>query len=324
MEQLSDIRHLVSDHLTSTDKLFRETIRSHVPLLNLIMRYLLRKQGKQMRPLFVLLSAGMHGEITPSAHRAAAMIELLHTATLIHDDVVDDAWRRRGMFSLNAIWKNKIAVLAGDYLLSQGLLLALENQEFDQLYIISDATREMSEGEIMQAEQARKLNMDEEIYFEIIRKKTASLIASCCAVGATSSGASSGVVKRMHTFGEKVGIAFQIKDDLFDLQRSDITGKPTGIDIKEKKLTLPLIHLMQIASPDQRRSAIRIIRYHRENKSKVAELLGMIKDSGCMNYAEERMHQYTREALEILDSFPMSTYAEGLKKLVLYNIDRKR
>jgi octaprenyl-diphosphate synthase len=324
METLSDIKALVSEHLDGFDRLFLQSMKSSAPLLNTITRYLVRKKGKQMRPLFVFLSAGMHGEITDSAHRAATLIELLHTATLIHDDVVDDAWQRRGLLSLNAIWKNKISVLVGDYLLSRGLLLALEHKEYDQLHIVSDATREMSEGELLQIEKARRLDIKEEIYFEIIRKKTASLIASCCAVGAAAAGASEEVIRQMYLFGEKTGIAFQIRDDLFDYTRSNLIGKPVGIDLKEKKLTLPIIYMLQEASHSERNRVIRIIRRHHQDKKRVAELVQMVSESGGIAYAESMMLQYTREALDILNAYPTSPYAEGLKKLVRFTTERKK
>lgn len=324
MGKLSDINSLVSKDLQEVDNLFRETARSGVPLLNIIMRYMLSRKGKQMRPLFVLLTAGMHGEITPSAHRAAVMIELLHTATLIHDDVVDDAWQRRGLLSLNAIWKNRIAVLVGDYLLSRGLILSLEHKEYNQLHIVANATREMSEGELMQAEKARKLDITEDVYFEIIRKKTASLIASCCAVGASATGATDDVVQKMHSFGEKVGIAFQIKDDLLDYTGGNNTGKPKGLDLKEKKLTLPVIYTLSQMSSQERISAILTIKRFSKRKEKAAWLIGRIESFGGLEYSREKMNQYKREAEEVLDSFPQNEFSSGLKKLVSYSIDRNR
>jgi octaprenyl-diphosphate synthase len=324
MGRLSDISGLVQDHLDACESLFRESMKSRAPLLNTITRYLVRKKGKQMRPLFVLLSAGMQGEITPSAHRAATLIELLHTATLIHDDVVDDAWQRRGLLSLNAVWRNKIAVLVGDYLLSRGLILALEHREYDQLHIVSDATREMSEGELLQIEKARKLDIGEEVYYEIIRKKTASLIASCCAVGATAAGASPEVVKQMHLFGEKVGIAFQIKDDLFDYTAGSDTGKPSGTDLKEKKLTLPVIHMLKQLSPLERAAMLHTIRFRRRKDPAIARVMQKVVDTGGVAYAEARMLQYREEALAILAQFPANPYAEGLKNLVLFTTDRNR
>jgi octaprenyl-diphosphate synthase len=324
MGRLSDISGLVTEHLDAFDALFRQSMKSRAPLLNTITRYLVRRKGKQMRPLFVLLSAGMHGEITPSAHRAATLIELLHTATLIHDDVVDDAWQRRGLLSLNAVWRNKIAVLVGDYLLSRGLLLALEHKEYNQLHIVSDATREMSEGELLQIEKARRLDISEDIYFEIIRKKTASLIASCCAVGAAAAGASEEVVQKMHLFGEKVGIAFQIKDDLFDYTAGAETGKPSGTDLKEKKLTLPVIHMLKQLSPLERAGMMHTIRFRRSKSSAVDKVMQSVVDLGGVAYAEAQMLRYQQDALDILDLFPSNQYREGLKKLVLFTTDRNR
>lgn len=324
MGQLSEISSLVSADLEAFDRLFRQTMKSKVLLLDTITRYLVRRKGKQMRPLFVLLTAGIHGEITPSAHRAAVLIELLHTATLIHDDVVDDAWKRRGLLSLNAIWKNKMSVLVGDYLLSRGLLLSLDHKEYEQLHIVSDATREMSEGELLQAEKARRLDISEDVYFEIIRKKTASLIASCCAAGTSAAGATELSVKKMHSFGEKVGIAFQLKDDLFDYTTGNSTGKPTGIDLGEKKLTLPIIHALKQLSAADYRKAMRTIKHHRGNKERVKELMDMVLQSGGVEYATGKMHDYKEEAMEILAGVPQNQYTEGLKKLVLYTTERKR
>lgn len=324
MGQLSEISSLVSADLEAFDRLFRQTMKSKVLLLDTITRYLVRRKGKQMRPLFVLLTAGIHGEITPSAHRAAVLIELLHTATLIHDDVVDDAWKRRGLLSLNAIWKNKMSVLVGDYLLSRGLLLSLDHKEYEQLHIVSDATREMSEGELLQAEKARRLDISEDVYFEIIRKKTASLIASCCAAGTSAAGATELSVKKMHSFGEKVGIAFQLKDDLFDYTTGNSTGKPTGIDLGEKKLTLPIIHALKQLSAADYRKAMRTIKHHRGDKERVKELMDMVLQSGGVEYATGKMHDYKEEAMEILAGVPQNQYTEGLKKLVLYTTERKR
>lgn len=324
MDKLSEVSDLVSVHLEAFDKLFRSAIRSKVPLLNTVTRYLVRKKGKQMRPLFVLLSAGMHGEINESAHRAAALIELLHTATLIHDDVVDEAWQRRGLLSLNAIWKNKIAVLVGDYILSRGLLLALEHKAYRQLHIVSDATREMSEGELLQIDKARRLNITEEVYFEIIRKKTATLIASCCAAGAEAAGADDTIIQKMYDFGEKVGIAFQIKDDLFDYETTNAAGKPVGIDLKEKKLTLPIIHVLQKATPSQRIILLNTIRFRNRNPGKVSALVNLVKEKGGLGYAREMMLRYRQEALDILSSMPQGPHSGGLEKLVLYTTERKR
>lgn len=324
MDKLSSISHLVSEHLVASDEIFKKAIRSNVALLNVVTRYMVRKKGKQMRPLFVLLSAGMHGHITPSAHRAAALIELLHTATLIHDDVVDDAHLRRGLLSVNALWKNKIAVLVGDYLLSRGLLLALEHKEFEQLRIVSDATREMSEGELLQIEKARRLDLSEELYFDIIRKKTASLIASCCAAGASAAGASEEDVQKMHQFGELAGIAFQIRDDLFDYQQLSDIGKPSGIDLKEKKFTLPMLYMLKQLSPLKRAKMIMEIRYGKLTGKRVSSIFREVELSGGMAYAERKMEHFSARAIEALSSFVENPYAEGLKKLVDYTVIRKR
>src|SRR3954470_7304910 len=251
------------------EKKFRSSMKSSVPLLDRITHYIVKRKGKQMRPMFVFLTAGLCGEINERSHRAATLIELLHTATLVHDDVVDDSNERRGFFSINALWKNKIAVLVGDYLLSKGLLLSVNNNDHHLLKIVSEAVKIMSEGELLQIEKARKLDIKEEIYFEIIRQKTASLIASCCACGAASTGASEEVVSKMHQFGELIGIAFQIKDDLFDYGPDGKIGKPTGIDIKESKMTLPLIHVLTLASSSDRRRIINIVKNHNTNGKKV-------------------------------------------------------
>ncbi len=324
MERLSAITAIVSDDLQAYDRLFRETVRTKVPLLNTVMRYMLRRKGKQMRPVFVLLSAGMHGEITPSVHRAAVLVELLHTATLVHDDVVDESWRRRGLLSLNAVWRNKVSVLVGDYLLSRGMLLALDHREYDQLHIVSDATREMSEGELLQLEKARRLDIDEGVYFEIIRKKTASLIASCCAIGAHAAGAPEEVVGRMKLFGEKVGIAFQIKDDLFDFTTGNRTGKSSGADLKEKKLTLPFIHMLNTMGSGERRDALRLLRRGKDASGDFKRLVEMVHEYGGMHYANEQMIRYRDEALEMLNGLPQNQFADGLKKLVLYTTERTR
>jgi octaprenyl-diphosphate synthase len=324
MERLSEITALVSDDLKSFDRLFREVVRTRVPLLNTVTRYLIRRKGKQMRPVFVLLSAGMHGPVTDRAHRAAALVELLHTATLIHDDVVDEAWRRRGVLSLNAVWRNKIAVLVGDYLLSRGMLLALEHRDYDQLHIVSDATRAMSEGELLQLEKARRLDISEDVYFEIIRKKTASLIASCCAIGTHAAGAADDVSERMKLFGEKVGIAFQLKDDLFDYTTGHRTGKSSGTDLKEKKLTLPLIHMLQQMGSSERRKTLGMIRRHRHGDGTAEALQQLVEQYGGIRYAREQMERYRDEALAMLEAFPQNDYSGGLKKLVVYTTERTR
>ena len=275
-----------------------------------------------MRPMFVFLSAGTCGKISESTFRGASLIELLHTATLVHDDVVDSANYRRGFFSVNALWKNKVAVLVGDFLFSRGFLLSIDNNEFDLLRIVSQAIKEMSEGELFQIEKARHLDITEEVYYEIIRQKTASLIASCCAVGASSSGASSEMVKQMKRFGEHVGMAFQIKDDLFDFGDDEI-GKPLGIDIKEKKMTLPLIYALSKSSWLEKRKMIEIIRNESDKPRKVKEVIDYVKASGGIEYARESMDRYHEKAIESLQSFPDSEYRKSLSQLVQFTIDRK-
>jgi octaprenyl-diphosphate synthase len=304
------------------EKKFKESMKSTVPLLDKITHYIVKRKGKQMRPMFVFLSAGITGGISEKSHRAATLIELLHTATLVHDDVVDDSNQRRGFFSLNALWKNKIAVLVGDYLLSKGLLLSVKHTDYDLLEIVSDAVRVMSEGELLQIEKARRLDISEEIYFEIIRQKTASLISSCCAAGAASAGADAQTVGLMKTFGELIGIAFQIKDDLFDYGPSGIIGKPTGIDIKESKMTLPLIHALSKASSPDKRKYINIIRNYNTDDKKVKEVLAFVKNSGGHEYASSRMNEYRDKAFSLLENMPDSVYKKSLIDLVHFTTER--
>jgi octaprenyl-diphosphate synthase len=324
MKPLDAIKLPVEMEMAQFEKRFRASMSSKVPLLDRITHYIVKRKGKQMRPLFVFLSAKMHGDITDSSYRAASLIELLHTATLVHDDVVDESYMRRGFFSLNALWKNKIAVLVGDYLLSRGLLVALDNDEFELLKIVSTAVREMSEGELLQIEKARRLDIDEEVYFEIIRQKTATLIAACCASGAHSVGADAETVAKMRQFGETVGIAFQLKDDLFDYQATDITGKPVGIDIKEQKMTLPVIYAVNRASSAEKRWIIRTIKHHHDRPEKVAELIEYIKNSGGIDYAQQTMERYRKEALNLLDSMPQNEASDALRRLVTFVIERKK
>jgi octaprenyl-diphosphate synthase len=323
MTALNDIAQPIDSHLKAFDQHFRESMKSRVPLLDKITGYIVRRKGKQMRPMFVFFSAGMCGGISESTYRAASLVELLHTATLVHDDVVDDSYERRGFFSINALWKNKVAVLVGDFLLARGLLLAIDHGEFDLLRIVSGATREMSEGELLQIEKARSLDIDEATYYEVIRKKTASLIASCCASGARSATTDPEVVKKMHLFGEMVGMAFQIKDDLLDFSDSRITGKPNGVDIKEKKMTLPLIWFLNHLPEGERRSTIRLIRKHSNNRRKTRELVRRVRESGGIAYAMEMMLKYRDEAMAILDSFPPCPEREGLRQLLIFTTDRK-
>lgn len=323
MSDIDQIKAPIAQHIEAFEQHFRAAMKSPVPLLNTITRYILRRKGKQMRPMFVFLSAQVCGETTPSTYHAASLIELLHTATLIHDDVVDDSNERRGFFSLNALWKNKISVLIGDFLLSKGLLLALDNQEFELLRIVSNATREMSEGELLQIEKARRLDIEEPVYFEIIRKKTASLIASCCAAGAHSAGANDETTEQMRYFGECVGIAFQIKDDLFDYASDNATGKPGGIDIKEKKMTLPLIYLLNQSDWIERRRIIRTVKRHNNDPESVAALINKVNQSGGIEYATAKMNEYRDKALEILHTFPESASRHSLEQLVMFTTQRK-
>lgn len=322
MLKLDDIKAPIAREMDEFETKFRASMKTRVLLLDKILNYIVKRKGKQMRPMFVFLSAGMCGRITESTFRGASLIELLHTATLVHDDVVDDANYRRGFFSVNALWKNKIAVLVGDFLLSRGLILSVEHKEFDLLEIVTHAVREMSEGELLQMEKARQLDIDEEIYYEVIRQKTASLIASCCAVGASSSGAAPEVVADMKKFGEAVGMAFQIKDDLFDYGEDEI-GKPVGIDIKEKKMTLPLIYALSKAGFWDKRRIIGIVRSESEKPKKVQEVIEFVKKSGGIDYAREKMALYYQQALAILDRYPESTYRQSLKNLVQFTIERQ-
>lgn len=320
--RLDDIKAPVAREMDEFEHKFRASMKTRVLLLDKIMNYIVKRKGKQIRPLFVFLSAGACGNISDSTFRGASLIELLHTATLVHDDVVDDSNYRRGFFSVNALWKNKIAVLVGDFLLSRGLILSVENKEFDLLSIVTHAVKEMSEGELLQMEKARQLDISEEVYYEIIRQKTASLIASCCAVGASSVGASANTVTRLKEFGEKVGMAFQIKDDLFDYGEDEI-GKPLGIDIKEKKMTLPLIHALSKASWLEKRRIIGIVRSESEKPKKVKEVIDFVKRSGGIQYAQSVMEKYYTEALAILQELPETTYRTSLSQLVEFTIQRK-
>ena len=316
------IKAPVSDELALFEKHFREAMRSKVPLLDTIMTYIVKRKGKQIRPLFVFLSAKLFAEINPSTHRAASLVELLHTATLVHDDVVDDSNERRGFFSINALWKNKIAVLVGDYLLSRGLLLSVKNKDYHLLEIVTKAVEEMSEGELLQIEKTRNLNLSEEIYFDIIRKKTASLIASCCAVGAASAGTDIETVEKMRLFGEKVGIAFQMKDDLLDYGDEDI-GKPTSIDLKEKKLTLPIIYTLNHADKATRSRIINTIKNHSNDKARVREVIDYVNRHDGIAYTRATMTRIKNEALQILNEINTSEHRANLAALVEYVIQRK-
>jgi len=313
----------INAEINAFEHKFRQSMKSNVMLLDQIMNYIVRRKGKQIRPMFVFLTAGVCGPIGEPTYRGAALIELLHTATLVHDDVVDDANYRRGFFSINALWKNKIAVLVGDYLLSRGLLLSINNQDFELLKIVSNAVREMSEGELLQIEKARRLDITEEIYFEIIRQKTASLISSCCAVGAASVNAPPHLIEKMKQFGEKVGLAFQIKDDLFDFGEAEV-GKPLGIDIKEKKMTLPLIYALKKASWLDKRHIINIVKNQSDKPQKVNEVIAFVRNSGGIEYATQAMQKLVVEAENILDTFPDSPYRTSLSGLVQFTIARSK
>lgn len=320
---IEQIKAPVKTEMDDFEEKFRASMRSTVPLLDKITNYIVKRKGKQIRPMFVFLAAKVCGEMNESTYRAAALIELLHTATLVHDDVVDDSNLRRGFFSVNALWKNKIAVLVGDYLLSRGLLLSTENNDFHLLKIVSNAVREMSEGELLQIEKARKLDIDEEVYFEIIRQKTAVLIASCCSCGAASVTDNKEVIEKMRQFGELAGIAFQIKDDLFDYGSGENIGKPTGIDIKEKKMTLPLIYALNKATYFEKRKIVHIIKNNNNNPDKVAEVINFVLASGGIEYANSKIVAYKNEALAILDSFADSESKTSLLELVKFTIERK-
>ena len=313
---------LIATELKVFETRFKEAVKSQAPLLDRIMRYVVKRKGKQLRPMFVLLSAKLCGEINEPAYRAASLVELLHTATLVHDDVVDDSMERRGFFSTYALWKTKANVLIGDYLLAKGLLLSLENNDYRILQILSDAVRKMSEGELLQLEKARSLNLKEEIYYEIIRNKTASLLASACAAGAWSASNDEQFTETMRLFGETTGMAFQIKDDLFDYASENV-GKPTGNDIKEKKLTLPLIYTLNKTDAITRRKIIYIVKNNNRDKEKINWVINKVQETGGIRYATEKMNAYKTEAWEILHKFPESKVRQGLEDLVLYVTDRK-
>ncbi|HEY3430571.1 MAG TPA: polyprenyl synthetase family protein [Cyclobacteriaceae bacterium] len=319
--QLEDIKAPVAREMEEFEQKFRASMRTKVLLLDKIMNYIVKRKGKQMRPMFVFLSAGTCGKITDSTFRGASFIELIHTGTLVHDDVVDDADYRRGFFSVNALWKNKIAVLVGDFMFSRALIHAVEKNEFDLLAIGAEAIKVMSEGELLQMEKARHLDITEELYFEVIRQKTASLIAACCAMGASSVGVEKQLVDRMKLFGEKAGMAFQIKDDLFDYGDDEI-GKPVGIDIKEKKMTLPLIYALSKASWLEKRRIISIVRNESEKPKKVKEVIEFVRKSGGIEYANNVMGKFFQEAMDVLDPLPASPYKTSLKQLVQFTIER--
>ena len=324
MSLLKELKKPIANELNEFQKVFRQSVKTSVPLIDVIMKYILKAKGKQIRPLIVLYSAKLFDGINESTYRSATLIELLHTATLVHDDVVDDSDRRRGRFSINALWKNKIAVLVGDYLLSRGMLTALQAKDYHTLEIVSEAVKEMSEGELLQIEKARKLDIDEAVYYEIIRKKTASLLASCFAVGAASAKQSELDVEKMWKIGENTGMAFQIKDDIFDFQKNSNIGKPTGIDIKEKKMTLPLIFLLNKSSLLEKRKIINVVKRYNTSKEKVAWLIDEVNNSGGIDYATEKMNEYKSKALALLKEFPKSESRDALEKIIEFSIDRKK
>ena len=325
MKPVEQIKQPIFQEMELFESKFRDAMITNVPLLNRITHYIIRRKGKQMRPMFVFLVAKMvsNGNFNERTYRGASIIELIHTATLVHDDVVDDSNRRRGFFSVNALWKNKIAVLVGDFLLSKGLLLSIDNEDFDILKLISIAVREMSEGELLQIEKARKLDITESVYFEIIRQKTATLIAACCGIGAASVGSTAEEVEKMRMFGELIGIAFQIKDDLFDYTEAHI-GKPTGIDIKEQKMTLPLIYTINNCSKEDKKWLINSVKNNNKDKKRVKEVIAFVKENGGIEYTISKMKEYQSKALAILNTYPDSPYKESLLIMVNYVIERKK
>jgi octaprenyl-diphosphate synthase len=324
MPFLTQIRKPVGKEMAEFEAYFARTMHSEVPLLNIILNYIIRRKGKQMRPLLVFLTARLNGEITEATYVAATFIELLHTASLVHDDVVDDANERRGALSINALWNSKIAVLVGDYLLSKGMLISVEKNRFDMLEIVSDAVKSMSEGELLQLQKARKLNLKEEDYFRIIRSKTAALLSACTACGARSVSEDSETIQMMKDFGENIGVAFQIRDDLLDYEGTGLTGKAPGNDIKERKITLPLIHALEQTSYIKKRHILGIVKNRKKTKADINEVIGFVSENGGMEYAELKMNQYRDKALAILDSYPESDIKESMKEFVLFTTSRKK
>lgn len=323
MPSIDEIKKPIDKEIDAFEEKFKTSMHSKVPLLDRITHYIVKRKGKQIRPMFVFFAANVCGGITEATYRGAALVELLHTASLVHDDVVDNSFQRRGFFSINALWKNKIAVLVGDYLLAKGLLLSINNNDFTLLKIVSTAVEQMSEGELLQIEKVRRMDISEEVYYEVIRQKTASLIASCCACGAASAGANEATIAKMHLFGEKIGIAFQIKDDLFDFGVDDV-GKPKGIDIKEKKVTLPLIFALNNATKSDKKRIINLVKNHNDEPSKINQIISFVQQSGGLTYAETQMQTYQNEAFEILATFPESLSKTGLEDLVRFTIERKK
>jgi octaprenyl-diphosphate synthase len=323
MLSINEIKKPIAAEIDAFEEKFKTSMQSSVPLLDRITHYIVKRKGKQIRPMFVFFSASICGGINESTHRGAALVELLHTATLVHDDVVDNSYQRRGFFSINALWKNKIAVLVGDYLLSKGLLLSIENNDFQLLKIVSEAVRQMSEGELLQIEKVRRMDISEDVYYEVIRQKTASLIASCCACGAASAGADVATVEKMRLFGEKIGIAFQIKDDMFDFGTDDV-GKPLGIDIKEKKVTLPLIYSLNNSNAPDKKRMINLVKNHNDDPEKIGRIISFVNETGGLVYAESQMKKYTEEAFTILNTFPAGEARNGLEQLVRFTTERNK
>lgn len=323
MPGINDIKKPIAADIDAFEEKFKSSMQSSVPLLDRITHYIVKRKGKQIRPMFVFFSASICGGINESTHRGAALVELLHTATLVHDDVVDNSYQRRGFFSINALWKNKIAVLVGDYLLSKGLLLSINNGDFSLLKIVSEAVKQMSEGELLQVEKVRRMDVDEPVYYEVIRQKTASLIAACCACGAASAGTDEATIEKMRLFGEKIGIAFQIKDDMFDFGTDDV-GKPLGIDIKEKKVTLPLIYALKHCETAERKRMISLVKNHNDDPGKISQIIDFVKRTGGLQYAETQMKKYQAEAFEILNTFPDGDARRGLEQLVLFTTERTK
>ncbi len=321
---VDQIKAPVAEEMKNFEEKFKSSMKSDVALLDKITNYIIKRKGKQMRPLFVFLSAKACGQISDATYTAASLIELLHTATLVHDDVVDDANERRGFFSINALWKNKIAVLVGDFLLSRGLLLTTEKGHFDLLEIVSKAVKQMSEGELLQMEKARRLDIDEKVYYQVIKQKTASLVASCCASGAQSSGASKQIVDAMYEFGVNVGMAFQIKDDIFDFGSSKEIGKPTGIDIKERKMTLPLIYTLNKVDRKDKNRIINTFKNHNEDPERVQEVIQLVIDNGGIEYSEIKMNQYKEMALKSIEIIGESEAKKSLISLLEYSISRNK
>jgi octaprenyl-diphosphate synthase len=324
MPLLTRIKRPVEKEMAEFEAYFSKTMRSDIPLLNIILNYILRRKGKQMRPLLVFLSARLNGEIAESTYIAATCIELLHTASLVHDDVVDDAYERRGVLSINALWNSKIAVLLGDYLLSTGMHICVEKSRYDMLEIISEAVKSMAEGELLQLQKARKLNIKEDDYYKIIISKTAAMLSACTACGAKSATNDPETIQLMKDFGENIGIAFQIRDDLLDYEGTGLTGKTVGNDIKEKKITLPLIHALEHSDNSKKRHILNIVRSKKKTRSEIGEVISFVSEYGGMEYAELKMNQYRDKALAILDSYPESEVKDSLKDFVNYTTARKK